>query len=153
MKNKVTTHQFLGVNGDDVITGTNSNDYLNGGAGNDTLTGNGGWDAFGMSSGGGHDLITDFTVDKTNSAYHDQVVFDGWGNFTDAIWSGHLPAITLATGMQFATDTGHVLTVTTAANGDLVLQWETGDSIEFAGVTPDHFRADFITSLDSYNLF
>jgi Ca2+-binding RTX toxin-like protein len=146
------SEQLLGVSSNDKIDGRAGDDYLNGGAGNDSLSGGSGNDAFGMSLGGGHDLVLDFNFDKTG-INHDHVVFDGWGNFVDAIWGGRLPGHVVSVGMQFQTDAGHVLTVGQAADGDVVLSWETGESLELNGVAPGQFHADWMTSLNSYGMF
>jgi Ca2+-binding RTX toxin-like protein len=148
IKGTAKSDSLLGVTSNDQLSGGSGDDYLNGGSGDDTLTGGGGNDAFGMSLGGGHDLVADFHFDPKNSFSHDTVVFDGWGAFVDWRW-----ATSLYVGETFATTTGHVLTVGETTGGDLTLSWDTGESLTFAGVHAADFHMDWMQSLDSYGMF
>ena len=84
--------------GDDTLIGTALGETLRGGAGIDTLRGGGGadtlsggkdkvTDTFVIGSGGGHDIITDFTIDKSNAALDDHIdlTFAGVNDFGDLV--------------------------------------------------------------------
>lgn len=60
----VAGNEFVGTEGDDVITGTSDNDILVGGEGDDMFTGAGGGDIFAYSAKGGEglDTIKDFSL-------------------------------------------------------------------------------------------
>lgn len=142
--------QIFGTISDDNLIGTSADEYLNGGPGNDTLSGgagkNDGVDNFGMSLGGGQDVVADFGLGTHANPYaHDRVVFDGWGNFVDFRWPYQL-----ATGQAYATDAGHVMTVGQDATGSLTLTWDTGDSLTLQGVAPGDVYFDWLASLNSY---
>lgn len=145
--------QILGSTGVDALTGTKSDDYLNGGPGDDTLTGGKGLDAYGLSLGGAHDLVTDFfeAFNKHSGWTHETVVFDGFGNWTPAELGpfNQLWPQWLHDGEQFTTDLGHTLTVHDGGTGT-VLAWDTGDSLTLQGVAPDQINASWLFSIGSY---
>lgn len=58
----VVIENAIGGNGADRITGNAAANRLQGSAGNDTLTGLGGADIFVFTTGGGADVVTDFTI-------------------------------------------------------------------------------------------
>jgi Ca2+-binding RTX toxin-like protein len=131
------TPNYTASSGDDVMVGTSSADRMNGGAGNDTMTGAQGADVFGMSVGGGYDLVTDFVTKGPN---HDLVAFEGFGSFVDA---GAHTALT--GGETFETTDGHTMTVGDYGD-DTVLYWDTGDYVVLAGVSPSQLFGDWIVS-------
>jgi Ca2+-binding RTX toxin-like protein len=84
-----------GTAGNDVIDGGKGNDILWGHGGDDILTGGAGADVFVLSSGGGHDTITDF-----NPAEGDVIVFS-YNTPLDAMFIG-----SLSNGMTWTSDSG-----------------------------------------------
>jgi hypothetical protein len=139
--------QYLGTAGVDSLTGSNSLDYFNGGAGDDAYRGKGGKDNFGNSLGGGVDTVFDF---NTTNANHDQVVFDGRGQFELAFTTSNLLlAGRLADGDQFTTTHGDVLTVTDAGD-DVSLLWQDGTGVVLLGVDPNDIWGEWIFSLEAY---
>jgi Ca2+-binding RTX toxin-like protein len=109
---------LFGGAGDDELDGGADADVLRGDTGNDTLTGGTGNDLFQFGQGGGHDIITDFTVG-------DVVQIDGYdsvqsitavdGNvivaFSDAdqITFQNMDIATVEGGLQFAAPTDDTL--------------------------------------------
>ncbi|AHM03352.1 hypothetical protein roselon_00952 [Roseibacterium elongatum DSM 19469] len=96
---------LLGEEGNDTLEGGTGSDTLNGGLGNDELSGESGADHFIFD--GGNDWILDFTAE-------DLVFID------PAIWGGTIAG--LLAGAQ-------------TINGDLFLDFGSGNSLTFAGVT------------------
>lgn len=126
----------FGTPGDDVLSGDKGVNFINGGAGDDTLSGGAGADVFwGSAIGLGDDLVLDF---KAAGPQHDVLVFDGFGD----LQMGHAR---LSDGQTFTTSTGHVLTIVDDG-GDVVLSWDTGDSVTLAGVDPRDLFADLIVT-------
>ena len=82
-------NSILGGKGADSIDGGAGNDTLNGGNGNDSLTGGNGNDEFLFTSGGGADVITDYTADediiKLSKGELTKVAVDKNGNLTFTI--------------------------------------------------------------------
>ena len=56
--------------GDDFLNGAEGNDYLEGGTGNDVLTGGLDFDTFVFAGEFGHDIITDFDIEKDQIEIH-----------------------------------------------------------------------------------
>ena len=132
----------FGTSGDDTLAGDKGVNFLNGGAGDDTLSGDAGADVFWFSAAGcDDDLVADFKASQ-----HDVVVFDGFGDLD----MGH---VRLADGQSFTTSDGHVLTIS-GVGEDLVLSWDTGDSVTLAGLDPRDVWADqIVTQGHSYGPF
>ena len=122
--------RLIGDGGANYIDGRSGNDYLSGGAGNDTLTGGSGFDQFVLKSGGGHDVVTDYTPGED--------IFFTFGFVTnnpgDPVHDG--APHNLSAGETFTTNEGHVLTIGVDGAGSTTLTWDTGDSITLNGVSP-----------------
>ena len=97
LANKITGTEeddyISGGNGKDTILGGDGNDTLEGGKGNDNLTGGEGSDVFVYASGGGNDVIADFTtedkivissgtISKITSKNSDVIIKIGSGKIT-----------------------------------------------------------------------
>jgi Ca2+-binding RTX toxin-like protein len=123
----------------DRIDGRAGNDTINGFSGNDTITGGSGSDLFVMDRtydvwGGGQDVITDYSV---SAAGHDGLRFTGWGSMT-------LGYGTFESGESYTTDLGYTMTITGTSAGGTLIEWNTGDSVELRGVTPDQIHENWI---------
>lgn len=120
---------LIGGVGSDHLYGRAGDDFLDGGAGNDTLSGGSGTDWFGLTAGGGQDVISDFQPNERLF-----FAFGFFTNSTDLVHDG-APHV-LHAGDTFTTSQGHTMTVGVDGAGDTTLSWDTGESFTLIGVAP-----------------
>jgi Ca2+-binding RTX toxin-like protein len=126
-----------GQEANDVISGGKGNDFLWGHGGDDILTGGAGADVFVLSSGGGHDTITDF-----NPAAGDVIVFS-YNTALDAMFIGPL-----SDGMAWTSDSGGNCWVKAGDfNGDGRMDTEVyvnDVSVTILGWAPEHLTGQML---------
>lgn len=109
-----------GGTGNDSIDGGTGNDRIQAGAGDDTLTGGAGNDTYILETGGGSDVVTDFSLVDTNS--------DGF--YDDQIDVGDL------VNGQGGPVTGWDVVVTDDGSGNARLTFPSGETLTLLGVAP-----------------
>ena len=102
---------LFGGKDDDLLIGGDGDDILYGDLGDDTLTGGAGHDTFVMARGGGHDLVTDFSVGQ------DRI------DVTGLVAGGHGETFsTTAQGLLITFDTGETMTLAGVQLGQVAAQ-------------------------------
>ena len=89
------------------LTGNSAANILDGGAGSDTLTGSGGVDTFVYRTGGGRDVITDFSAGEAINIY-------GYTAAQSVVQSGLNVVVTLASGNTITVNNSTVANVSAA---------------------------------------
>jgi len=89
----VTIENAIGGSGADTIIGNSVANHLQGAGGADTLTGGAGADIFVVTTGGGADVITDFTVGT------DKIDATAYGAYQSIVQSGADTVVTFAPGV------------------------------------------------------
>jgi serralysin len=95
----------IGGAGNDTLIGNAANNHLDGSGGNDTLTGSSGDDLFFFHSGGGQDVVTDFTA----------------GGSVDEIYLDFTTVRSFSQAMSYATQVGANTVFNFGASGALTL--------------------------------
>ena len=90
-----------------MLTGNSAANILDGGAGDDMLTGSGGVDTFVYRTGGGRDVITDFTAGEAINIY-------GYTAAQSVVQSGVNVVVTLASGNTITVNNSTVANVSAA---------------------------------------